>query len=36
MFRLLRFSSEMAEHAMHMVNDSVTAYVEEKSDLAKR
>ena len=24
---------EMAEHAMHMVNDSVTAYVEEKSDL---
>ena len=27
---------EMAEHAMHMVNDSVTAYVEEKSDLAKK
>ena len=26
---------EMADHAMHMVNDSVTAYVEGKSDLAK-
>lgn len=27
---------EMADYAMHMVNDSVTAYVEEKSDLAKK
>lgn len=27
---------EMADHAMHMVNDSVTAYVEGKSDLAKK
>ena len=27
---------EMADHAMHMVNDSVTAYVEGKSELAKR
>ena len=27
---------EMADHAMHMVNDSVAAYVEEKSDLAKK
>ena len=27
---------EMADHAMHMVNDSVTAYVEGKSDMAKK
>ena len=27
---------EMADYAMHMVNDSVTAYVEGKSDLAKK
>ena len=27
---------EMADHAMHMVNDSVAAYVEGKSDLAKK
>ena len=27
---------EMADHAMHMVNDSVTAYVEGKSELAKK
>ena len=26
----------MADYAMHMVNDSVTAYVEGKSDLAKK
>ena len=28
--------AEMADHAMHMVNDSVAAYVEGKSDLAKK
>ena len=27
---------EMADYAMHMVNDSVAAYVEGKSDLAKK
>ena len=27
---------KMADHAMHMVNDSVAAYVEGKSDLAKK